>query len=200
MKKKGKKESVGKRRNTKRGIWKESLSYLKETRNYIFIAVFIFFISALIGFLFSSEFTFFDPILRELAGKIEGLSLLQLMWFIFQNNITSAFIVVIFGVVLGIFPVINALTNGVLLGYVFSKASAIAGFSVIWFLLPHGIFELPAIFIALGLGMNFGMFIFSKNKKKEFVRRFYGSMKVFFSIVLPLLIIAAIIEGILITL
>ena len=32
-------------------------------------------------------------------------------------------------------------------------------------LLPHGIFELPAIFISLGLGLRFGMFIFQKEKE-----------------------------------
>jgi len=124
------------------------------------------------------------------------------MWFIFQNNVSSAFIAMVFGVFLGLMPVINALVNGAILGYVLALASAEAGYGVIFNLLPHGIFELPAIFISLGLGARWGMFVFSGkgNRKKEFSKRFYGSMKVFFTIVLPLLIIAAIIEGILIAL
>jgi len=195
-----KRKTKKKRRNGKEGLLQESFSYLKLTRNYIYFAVVLFFVSAFVGFLFPENFTFFEKFLRDLVDKVENLSLLGLMWFIFKNNVTSAFTAVIFGIFLGIFPVMNALINGSVLGYVFSKASAVAGFSVILLLLPHGIFELPAIFIALGLGMRLGMFVFvpSGKKLKEFRDRLWGSLKVFFTIVLPLLIIAAIIEGLLI--
>jgi len=193
-------KSKKKRRSSKEGLLQESFSYLKLTRNYIYFAVVLFFVSAFVGFLFPENFSFFEQFLRELADKVNDLSLLGLMWFILQNNVTSAFTAIIFGIFLGVFPVINALLNGAVLGYVFSKASAVGGFSVILLLLPHGIFELPAVFIALGLGIRLGMFIFAPRGKKgkEFRDRLWGSLKVFFTIVLPLLIIAAIIEGLLI--
>jgi len=196
MKRKNKK----KRRSGKEGLLQESFSYLRLARNYVYFAVVLFFLSAFIGFLFPENFSFFEQFLRELADKVNDLSLIGLMWFILQNNVTSAFTAIIFGVFLGIFPVVNALINGAVLGYVFSKASAVAGFSVILLLLPHGIFELPAVFIAMGLGIRLGMFVFVPSGKKleEFRTRLWGSLKVFFTIVLPLLIIAAIIEGLLI--
>jgi len=195
-----KRKSENKRRSSKGDLWQEALSYLKETRNYIYFAVVLFFVSALVGFLFPENFSFFEQFLRELAERVEGLSLLGLILFIFQNNVTGAFFAMILGVFLGVFPVFNALLNGAILGYVFNKAAAVGGFSVIWLLLPHGIFELPAIFIALGLGIRFGMFVLAPSGKKggEFKKRFWGSLKVFLAIVLPLLIIAAIIEGLLI--
>jgi len=87
---KKKKRTVG--RNVKKGIWQDSWDYLKETRNYIYIVVAIFFISALIAFLFPENYGFFDELLRGLADKIEGLSFLGLTWFILQNNVTSAFV------------------------------------------------------------------------------------------------------------
>ncbi|HJX50295.1 MAG TPA: stage II sporulation protein M, partial [Candidatus Nanoarchaeia archaeon] len=65
-------------------------------------------------------------------------------------------------------------------------------------LLPHGIFEFPAIILALATGIRLGLFWFSDNKKKEFVKRVEGSLRVFLFVILPLLIIAAIIEGFLI--
>jgi stage II sporulation protein M len=89
--------------------------------------------------------------------------------------------------------------NGAVLGYVFSRVYVLYGASDFWRILPHGIFELPAIFIALGLGVKLGFFIFSGNIKQEFLRRFYYSFLVFLFVVVPLLIIAAIIEGLLIT-
>jgi stage II sporulation protein M len=85
-------------------------------------------------------------------------------------------------------------------GYVYSKAASVGGYGIIWQLLPHGIFELPAIFISLGLGVKLGMFVFEKDKKKAFIERLRKSFFVFLTIVLPLLVIAAIIEGLLISL
>jgi len=188
------------RGNADKGTWRESWNYLKESRNYVYFAVAVFFVSSLYAFLFPGNFVFFDDVLKGLIGKIDGLSTGELIWFIFQNNITSAFLAMILGVFLGVFPFFNALTNGAILGYVYSKATVVSGFSSIVYLIPHGIFELPAIFIAIGLGMKLGMFAFVRRGKKieEFKRRFWSSMKVFFTIVLPLLIIAAIIEGLLI--
>ena len=101
----------------------------------------------------------------------------------------------IFGVLLGIFPIIAAIANGYLLGFVASISVGNVGFLVLWRLLPHGIFELPAIFISLGLGLKFGTFIFQKRKLESFKEFFWSSLRVFLLIVIPLLVIAGIIEG-----
>ena len=177
---------------------KESISYLKESMIYFYIVVCLFLLSAIIGFMFPENLVFFDELLKELAEKTSGLGPGELTWFIFQNNVMSSFFGLVFGIFLGIFSLMGILINGLLLGYVYAKASAISGLGIIWMLIPHGIFELPAVFISLGLGIKFGMFIFAKDKKKEFFRRMNNSLKVFLTIVLPLLGVAAIIEGILI--
>jgi stage II sporulation protein M len=65
-------------------------------------------------------------------------------------------------------------------------------------LLPHGIFELPAIFISLGLGLKLGTTWFKKNIAETFRKYFWESLRVFVWIILPLLSVAAIIEGLLI--
>lgn len=187
-----------KKRKKKQTMFKESISYLKESMIYFWIIVGLFLFSALIGFMFPENFVFFDELLKELAEKTKGLGHGELTWFIFQNNILSSFMGLVLGIFLGVFPLMGTLINGLLLGYVYAKASAVAGWGVIWMLVPHGIFELPAVFISLGLGLKLGMFIFTKNKKKELIERLVKSLKVFLLIVLPLLIIAAIIEGILI--
>jgi stage II sporulation protein M len=61
-------------------------------------------------------------------------------------------------------------------------------------LLPHGIFELPAIILALAFGLRIGMFFYSKNPELEFKYRVKNALRVFVFIIVPLLIIAAIIE------
>ena len=126
------------------------------------------------------------------------MSQIELIKFIFVNNIQSSFFGIIFGVFLGIFPVIGAIGNGYILGFVSLMAFEKEGIDVLLRLLPHGIFELPAVFISLGLGLKFGTFIFQKNKGELFKEYFWNSLRVFLFIVVPLLIIAAIIEGILV--
>ena len=168
-----------KKRKKKQTMFKESISYLKESMIYFWIIVGLFLFSALIGFMFPENFVFFDELLKELAEKTTGLGHGELTWFIFQNNILSSFIGLTFGIVLGVFPLMGTLINGLLLGYVYAQASAVAGLGVIWMLIPHGIFELPAVFISFGLGLKLGMFIFTKNKKKELIERLIKSLKVF---------------------
>ena len=120
-----------------------------------------------------------------------------MIFFILQNNVQSALFSLIAGIFLGIPPLLSAVTNGVVIGYVLSKTYEIGGLAIWWRLLPHGIFELPAVFIALGMGMKLGAALF-KNKK-EIKDKLYQSINVFLMIILPLLITAAIIEGLLIS-
>ena len=187
-----------KMKRRKKNIFRESVSYIRESMPFIVGAIVIFLGSMIVGIAFPENFRFFDDILKDLAQKIEGLSTLELILFIFQNNATGAILAIVLGVFVGIVPIFNSLLNGALLGYVLARATELGGLSVIWKLVPHGIFELPAIFISFGLGIKLGMFVFAKKKKKEFFRRLFASLKVFLTIILPLLIIAAIIEGFLI--
>ena len=88
-----------------------------------------------------------------------------------------------------------------MLGFVAKKTVAFEGFSILFRLIPHGIFEIPALIISLALGLKLGMFLFiykEKNKGKEFLTWLKSSIKVFIFVIIPLLVIAGIIEGILI--
>lgn len=180
-------------------LFEDSLSYINKQRRYIYLIILIFFTSSIFGFIYSEKLTFFDNVLKEISDEARNLDFLELIWFIFSNNLTSAVSALFLGVVFGIFPIFNAIFNGAILGYVYSKAIPIAGYSVIWRLLPHGIFELPAIFIALGLGIHIGTSFFAVRKIKTFRLRFNNSFKAFLTVVLPLLCLAAIIESFLIS-
>jgi len=178
--------------------YKNSWNYLKESKNFIYIIIAVFFVFVLIGFFIPAPDSLAEQILKfieELLEKTQEMSQGELIKFIFFNNLQSSFYGMIFGVLLGIFPVIAAIANGYLLGFVSSISVENNGFLVLWRLLPHGIFELPAIFISLGLGLKFGTFIFQKRKLESFKEYFFNSLKVFFLIIIPLLIIAGIIEG-----
>lgn len=135
--------------------------YLRESFGYLILAVVLFFSAALIGYSFSSHFGFLDSVLRDLIEQTRDLEGVGLIWFIFQNNTFSSLFALFLGIFFGFFPVINSLVNGALVGYVLHLAiEATGSFQVAWRLLPHGIFELPAIFISIGLGMRLGFSFF----------------------------------------
>lgn len=173
----------------------EAKNYLKETKNYIYAIIALFFICAILGFVFKENLTFLNDMLKDLIRETENLGTWETIFFILQNNLQSALIACVSGIFLGIVPLTNAILNGLVLGYVAALSTEVAGFGILWRLLPHGIFELPAIFIALGLGIKLGFSIFNPVKFKS---NFYNSANTFLMIVIPLLILAAFIEGILI--
>ena len=179
--------------------YKDSWSYIKESRNFIYSILGIFFGFTLIGFFVpaSEEITkIILEFIEQLLEQTKNMSQWELIKFIFLNNLQSSFFGLIFGIALGIFPVFVAVANGYVLGFVGAMSVEAEGIFVLWRIIPHGIFELPAIFISLGLGLKLGSFIFKKEKGKFFRKYFWNSLRVFLFVVVPLLIIAAIIEGI----
>lgn len=171
-------------------------SYIVESRKFIFAIIGIFFALALIGFLVPVPSQFHDWLvsyIKEIVKETSGLSEINLISFIFFNNAKTSFFGIIFGILLGIFPVLISAFNGYVLGFVSRLSVNADGFLVLWRLLPHGIFELPAVFISMGIGTKLG-FVLIKGKK-NFKENFYNALRTFIFIVIPLLIIAAIIEG-----
>jgi len=175
-----------------------SWKYVKESKNFIYFIFGVFSLFALIGFFvpISKDLSnLFLEFIRELMKKTSLMSQGELVRFIFLNNLNSSFFGMVLGFFLGIFPVIVAVLNGYVLGFVALQSVHVDGISVLWKLLPHGVFELPAVFISLGLGLKLGTFIFKKRKLEVFRNYFLNSLWAFLFIILPLLIIAAIIEG-----
>lgn len=196
------KKKTSKKNKSKRDFFinnfKESLLFIKESRNYIYSIVALFLFSVLIGFFVPVPETLQEEIVsffEEIVRETEGMSLIELIMFIMLNNLQASFIGMILGVFLGIFPVISSISNGYIVGVAANLSANNAGFASLLRLLPHGIFELPALFISLGLGVRLG---FSFIKKSSFKEDLINSLKVFLYIVVPLLIVAGIIEGFLI--
>lgn len=198
-----KKKITKKRQNFLVKNYSDSWNYIKNSKNFIYSAILVFIAFFLIGFFIPVPKEIAEQILKfieELLRQTENMNQYEITRFIFFNNLQSSFTGMLFGVFLGIFPLIVAMFNGYILGFVSLLSVGNGGFVVLWKLLPHGIFELPAVFISLGLGLKLGTFVFQKNKAKSFRDYFWNSLKSFLLIVLPLLVVAAIIEGALISL
>lgn len=186
----------------------QSWNYVKQNNNLIWVTVGIFLISMLAALILPVPEALaqqIQEIIKELIEKTKDMTTLQLIGYIFMNNLYVSAMGIFLGAFFCFVPVIIALSNGYVLGFVITKLISGLGLQngiiSLWRLFPHGIFEIPAVIISLALGMRLGVSAFKALGKKSF-RIFSSELKKAFKaliyIVLPLLIIAAIIEGALI--
>ncbi len=184
------------------GQYKKSWETLKQSKNYIWFAVILFFLVTIIGFIFPVFFV--DEImgvLEKLVLEFEGLGVFETILKIFLNNLQASFLSVVFGVILGLFPLSATIINGYVLGFVARHSVAEKGVFVLWRILPHGIFELPAVLISIGLGFWLGVSILKRGVSwSGFKKKFVDAVRVFVFIVIPLLVVAGVIEGVLVVL
>lgn len=122
----------------------------------------------------------------------------QIFLFVFLNNSVKAFAIVLLGAAAGVVPVVFLAVNGYLVGLVsvfIAKQSGVT--AVLIGLVPHGVFEIPAMIIAASLGMLIG----SRTVQKLWGERAYRlgheyvqSLRFFLVVALPLFLIAALVE------
>ena len=178
-----------------------SWEFIKESKKFIYFTLILFFVFGILGFFVSPPAAMEEKIidfLKQILQETEGFTCFEMIKYIFFNNITIGFAGMILGIFFGIFPLWFTLQNGYVLGFVSSISVGEAGIGSLWRIIPHGIFELPAIFISLGLGIKLGSFVFYKDSRKKFNEFLKNSLRVFIFIVIPLLVLAGIIEGFLI--
>jgi stage II sporulation protein M len=170
-------------------IW----AILSEAKIFIYFGVFLFLSGSVIGYSWPAVFMGLLGSLHGMAERFRESSAPVIIVTIFFQNASSAFLAIWLGLIVGIVPLIGAVTNGILLGVVLVMVGN--GMTMLIGVLPHGIFELPAIFIAWGLGFWRGMWPFHENRKEVYNDRARKSYFVFFTLIIPLLLIAAVIEG-----
>ena len=173
----------------------EVIKVLREARYFIYLSIGIFLAGLFIGVTLPGEFEKLLGPLMKLAEHLKGRSTLVIILTIFVRNSVSAFLSLWLGSIFGIVPFIGALTNGILLGVVVSFTFQTDPLAILS-LIPHGIFEIPAIFMSWGLGLWRGAWLFRRDKSETYRERAGKAYRVFFTFIIPLLIIAAVIEGI----
>jgi len=187
-----------KKEKTLKDIYKESWNFILESRKQIYFAIIIFFLFALFGFFVPASPDLKKIIyekLREIMLMFEGLNVFETIWLIFSNNLYVSFISIVFGLLIGVVPLLIIIFNGYIIGFVLSEAASVGGASVLLKIIPYGIFELSAVLISIGLGLKIGKTFFTKEKTLDVFKK---SLRVFVLFAVPLLFIAAIIEGIMV--
>jgi len=181
--------------------YKKGFNYIKDSWKHITIVIGFFVLFFMVGYFISAPDYISNQImdyLNQLIKETEGFGFWDMFLFIFFNNFKSSFFGLFAGIFFGVFSIFTSLSNGYMLGFMSNFVSSQGGGVVLWRLLPHGIFELPAVFISLGIGLKLGSFFLKKEKLKFVKENLKSSLRVFVMIVVPLLLIAGLIESVLI--
>ena len=169
----------------------------------ILLAVMIFLGSALVG----AGVVFFNPDLGDtFMGTLqESLNVEEMMndppgtlaLKLFMNNLQACIILFLGGVTFGLLTAFVLIANGLIIGAVVLISTELQGVPfVIAALFPHGIVELPALFISGALG-----FMLASALQREWYGEGDAALEamhytsLFAKTVLPLLVIAAITEA-----
>lgn len=167
-------------------------------RKFVSLFLFIvFFLSAYSGYLSGDV-----EILEELGkffGEFEKILNDQFKFavFIFLNNAIKSLIAMLSGFFFGIFPILFIAVNGYILGMVVALRLPEWGWvKIAAAILPHGIIEIPAVIVACSQGVMLGYhFYLAVFKGEKFKPHLVESLKIYFKVVVPMLLIAAIVEA-----
>jgi len=180
--------------------------YLHSLRFYLLFVSLLFICSIILGykgFLDAILSESFDWI-QELSEGVKDLTSSYPLWItfvaffilIFLNNAFTCFLNIITGPLIGIFPLFSAVINGGLLGWVVHKE----GFTVFGAIAPHGMFELPAYVLSVAIGLRVAREVLIRRAERRLKMTLGAGLRVYVTLIVPLLIIAAFIESALIIL
>ncbi len=191
---------------------RQIIAHLKEMRHYIAFG----FVILLAGMVVGATNPALDAFIKGQMSGIQKMAqsiqasnnpTLLFILFIFFNNALKSILVMYLGMLFGIVPIVFLAINGMMLGYLISKAAEQGGGElftlIVKGLLPHGIIEIPAIIIACAYGLRFGRIMFQGMGALVLQRSGWGkTFELFTARTLPaivlivvMLIIAAVIES-----
>lgn len=135
--------------------------------------------------------------LNELIAFVSELGPLGLFLFILLNNAIKTLVVIVFGVFLGLLPLLFISVNGLIIGALVSELKSVVGYGVIAAsLAPHGIIEVPILLLTTALGFAAGWeSVRWLIRRRSSVRsQLWRGVKVYLKWILPGLVVAAAIE------
>ncbi|MCS3923050.1 stage II sporulation protein M [Methanosalsum natronophilum] len=175
--------------------------YLQHLNAQILIMIALFFISAILGYIYSAASPEFATEalggLEEIVEMIEGLHPIIIMLFIFFNNAFVALIALLLGIAFGIIPLIIIAYNGIILGVVARLVAEEIGLTFLLAgILPHGVIELPVVFISAAIGLKIGQETLNAvlGKEANIKNELDRGLRFYIKWIVPLLFIAAFIE------
>lgn len=172
-----------------------ALSVLYQSRHCVLIAFLVYGISCLAGWLKADALDFFQAAASGLADKFEGKSGAGFILSLFLHNLVATYVTMCLVTLWGLLPMVTAIANGLLLGWIVATSVGGSIVDAAVMLVPHGLFEWPAMMIAWGVGLWRGAGYRLSTDPGTYVQRWKKANQLFFMMVLPLLLLAAIVEG-----
>ena len=141
-------------------------------KRWSFVAIFLFGIGLALGSapLFSIADVMSEDLmaLEELANRLATLPQFVVFAIIFIKNASVLMLSFVLSPILCLVPVLSLVLNGAVLGFV---AVTVAGQESVGFvlagLLPHGVFEIPALIMGQAAALSFGAMAITLVLKKE---------------------------------
>lgn len=183
----------------------------KEIRPYFIFSIILFFAGMVVGGSPGAPTEWLNQQLKgieRIANTVQNSNTPELTMFslIAANNIFVSILAMALGIIAGLFPLFMLVTNGMVLGYLFNGIAE-EGHNV-WLIvvkaiLPHGIIELAAVFLACAFGLRFGMTLLKgilgsilgkEQAWQPFVRTATGSVPGLILVTI-MLVIAAVVES-----
>lgn len=181
------------------------------TKNFIICGI-VFFAAMIVGFF--AMFAVPDEVIKEITKSIGdvfdskrvitdggNISFIGLL----LNNLLACFMMFILGFIPFLFlPVfyegLNGMLVGVVLGIIHVMGEENGLIAFVKFILPHGIFEIPAMVLAGAIGLKLCVLlcrkIFGKAREEKLSCHIKGCLGIYVTYIIPLLIAAAFIEGV----
>lgn len=177
--------------------------YCARLRPFLITSLVMFGVGAVIGLMIVNRFpqlgVSFEESLNAFVTGFHGLPKTKLAAAIFLNNSLKTLIVILFGALVGVIPAVFLVVNGAALGVVMALLSHSRGLWVsLLSVAPHGVLELPAVFLGTAIGLMIGMGMLRRifGKPAFELRTELGRAVRFFTlIIVPILFIAAIVEA-----
>ena len=134
---------------------------------------------------------------KQEVSPLKELSPFGLMMGIFANNAFKCLLVIVLGLALGIAPIIFVMANGLILGIVIGvtmKSTSLL--YVLVGVVPHGVIELPMVFISAAIGLKLGMDLLKAllGKNVNVVDKLVEGLMIYIVWIFPLLFLAAFME------
>jgi stage II sporulation protein M len=175
--------------------------YLYTLRFYLLFVLLLFAAATVIGYLgfFSELFSESLEWLQQLSEGIEEFTELYPSWLIFMaffiviflNNAFTCLLNIVAGPLIGIFPLFSTVLNGGLLGWLAHEQGLIVLLAVV----PHGMFELPAYFISVAIGLRLAREVIKPRSERQLRLRLGEGLRAYLHLIIPLLLFAALIES-----
>jgi stage II sporulation protein M len=181
----------------------ERRAYLSRVLPYLMISLTMFAVGIVVGMVIVYRVPgladYFASTLAEFVKMFAGIPRWKLAGAIFLNNALKTLMAILLGMAFGVVPGIFLLANGVALGVALSLSVQARGlWPSLLSILPHGVLELPAVFLGTSIGLLLGI---------QAIKRLFGrseialgteladAMRYYFTVIVPLLLLAALVEA-----